>query len=378
MSTITTINGTDVISTSRTTINTNFSNLNTDKVETSYLDTDTSLTANSDSKIATQKAVKAYVDSGGNQNASTTARGIVEEATSAEIIAGTGAGATGARLFVNPTQVAETGADKIAKIKSTGFLDSSIISITMPFVTQDVAMFSTSSASAQVFATSTITGTVLYVAVNASTSTNVDIFRLLKDTTTGNYYITHKTTLTVSSNGLFGICATSTFLYVGATISGTLSMRRYALTDLSGVTSMTGTISTNVGMWSDGTNIYIGSGASTFDKYTISGTAITNDSTITYTSSAYNGQGISDGTNVYFKDTTLTGSVNIRKYPIAGGAATSTTTLFVYSNAYYNTITTGFLFLGSTTNLGIGWMYDISNPTTALGSLVHLFAITLP
>ena len=84
MSTITTINGVDAISTSRTTINTNFSNLNTDKIETSTLDTDTTLAANSDSKIATQKAVKAYVDSGGNVNASTTARGIVELATQAE------------------------------------------------------------------------------------------------------------------------------------------------------------------------------------------------------------------------------------------------------------------------------------------------------
>lgn len=127
MSTITTIAGSDVISTSRTTINTNFSNLNTDKIETSTLDTDTTLAANSDAKIATQKAVKAYVDAGGNVNASTTARGIVEEATSAEIIAGTGAGGTGARLFINPTAVAETGTDKVVKTKSTGLLDSTII-----------------------------------------------------------------------------------------------------------------------------------------------------------------------------------------------------------------------------------------------------------
>lgn len=62
MSTIATINATDVIANSRTDINTNFSNLNTDKIETSYLDTDTALTANSDSKIASQKATKAYID----------------------------------------------------------------------------------------------------------------------------------------------------------------------------------------------------------------------------------------------------------------------------------------------------------------------------
>lgn len=90
---------------SMTKINTNFSNLNTDKIETSTLDTDTSLAANSDSKIATQKAVKAYVDSGGGAaNASETVKGLVEEATDAEIAAGTAAGATGARLFINPSK----------------------------------------------------------------------------------------------------------------------------------------------------------------------------------------------------------------------------------------------------------------------------------
>lgn len=58
-----TIQSTDLISTSRTDINSNFTELYDNKIETSVLDTDTALTANSDSKIATQKAVKAYADS---------------------------------------------------------------------------------------------------------------------------------------------------------------------------------------------------------------------------------------------------------------------------------------------------------------------------
>jgi hypothetical protein len=105
MASITTIQATDVIATSRTDINTNFANLNSDKIETSYLDTDTSLTANSDTKIPSQKAVKAYVDSGGQSNASETVRGLVEEATDAEVTAGTATGATGAKLFVTPTKL---------------------------------------------------------------------------------------------------------------------------------------------------------------------------------------------------------------------------------------------------------------------------------
>jgi hypothetical protein len=106
MASITTINGSDNISTSDTVINTNFSNLNSDKIETSTLDTDTTLAANSDSKIPTQKAVKTYVDAGGNVNASETTKGIVEEATDAEVTAGTATGATGAKLFVTPAKLA--------------------------------------------------------------------------------------------------------------------------------------------------------------------------------------------------------------------------------------------------------------------------------
>lgn len=63
MSTIIPIASGDLISNSRTDINTNFSNLNTDKIETSVIDTDSALSANSDSLIPSQKAVKAYVDS---------------------------------------------------------------------------------------------------------------------------------------------------------------------------------------------------------------------------------------------------------------------------------------------------------------------------
>ena len=103
MATITTVASGDLITNSRTDLNNNFANLNSDKIETSYIDTDTTLAANSDSKIATQKAVKTYVDAGGNVNASTTTKGIVEEATQAEVDAGTATGGTGARLFVNPS-----------------------------------------------------------------------------------------------------------------------------------------------------------------------------------------------------------------------------------------------------------------------------------
>ena len=59
---ITTINATDLITNSRTDINNNFASLNTNKIETSVLDTDSTLSADSDAKIPSQKAVKTYID----------------------------------------------------------------------------------------------------------------------------------------------------------------------------------------------------------------------------------------------------------------------------------------------------------------------------
>jgi microcystin-dependent protein len=83
MTTITTINATDRITDSRADINNNFSALNTDKIETSVLDTDTTLAANSDSKVATQKAVRAYVDALGGQTYLVPTGGILPYAGSA-------------------------------------------------------------------------------------------------------------------------------------------------------------------------------------------------------------------------------------------------------------------------------------------------------
>jgi len=62
MATITSLGASDNGSTSRTTINDNFTNLNTDKIETSVISTDGTLAGNSDTELPSEKAVKTYVD----------------------------------------------------------------------------------------------------------------------------------------------------------------------------------------------------------------------------------------------------------------------------------------------------------------------------
>lgn len=100
---ITTINSTDLITNSRADINNNFDSILVNKMETSVLSTDSTFAAASDSKIPSELAVKRYVDAGGNVNASETTKGIVEEATASEAALGTAVGATGARLYINPS-----------------------------------------------------------------------------------------------------------------------------------------------------------------------------------------------------------------------------------------------------------------------------------
>lgn len=232
--------------------------------------------------------------------------------------------------------------------------------------------------------TSTPTGSVIFL--GQLQATTVTIYRLIKDTTTSNYYITNSTTLTVDSSGLEGMAVSGSFLYVSAQISATGAVRRYAIADLSGVTTMTisGTNSFAANglvnsMFADASNLYTVSSASTYRQYSISGTTVTSVTTIGFTSSG--GQptaSISDGVNVWISDvSSINATMNIRKYALAGGAVVSTTSIPLFTGAYYAG-TLPQLFMGSSSGLGIGWWFNWTNPTSATGMGIHLFSIALP
>lgn len=127
MSTITTIQSTDLITNSRANINDNFAALNADKIETDVITTDSTFTDASDSKLPSQLAVKKYVDAGGNVNASETTKGIVEEATDAEVTAGTATGGTSAKLFVTPAKLATyLATTNYSKVRFPGLTDTPV------------------------------------------------------------------------------------------------------------------------------------------------------------------------------------------------------------------------------------------------------------
>ncbi len=84
------------------------------KVPSSYLDTDTTLAANSDSKIATQKATKAYVLANVTPSATETVQGKAEIATQAETNTG-----TDDTRFVTPLKL-KTNLDSKGYLTGTG------------------------------------------------------------------------------------------------------------------------------------------------------------------------------------------------------------------------------------------------------------------
>lgn len=248
---------------------------------------------------------------------------------------------------------------------------------------QDIPLASGTSLMGQFYGCSNTTGTVMYIAYNFSSGTSAKILRLALDTTSGNYYITHTTTLTVDSDGLNGIACTSSNLFVAAKISAAGAVRRYALSDLSGVTTMTITVTNNfAGWWSDGTNVWCDNSfedATTFRKYTISGTTMTNATTVSFTSSGPHRGVASDGTSVWISDSTQN---IIRKYPVAGGAVSSSSNFLCVPSAYLNggsaQTNNLILFMGSSTILGIGWSFNWCSATAVTGFGMHLMGIAVP
>lgn len=249
----------------------------------------------------------------------------------------------------------------------------------LPFVTQDIGLATGTGTTGSMFMCSDITGNTLFIATDGG-GTTCTIYRLVKDLQTGNYYITHSTTLTVSSGSTRSMAVCGSFLYISAVIGGTSSLRRYAVADLSGVTSMTGVTAgdSRAGMWSDGTFLYIPvSGGGSFEKYSISGSTVTDTGAVAFTSSGTQVTSVSDGTNVWVTDGTGAGTVNIRKYAVAGGAVISTTTHIIHADAFNGVGALNF-FLGGPKILGIGWGFNQSSASAVVGLLAHVYGVSLP
>lgn len=232
-------------------------------------------------------------------------------------------------------------------------------------------------------------GTVFFMAEKSSgASTNWNIYRLLKDSATGQFYITHSTTLS-TGNTQFGMAVAGNYLYVSCYIAATNSLRRYDVADLANVTSMTFSGTSRVGgMFSNNTDIYILNTGDTMTKFTISGTTATNAGDVTYTSGITAGDSgyACDGTNVWLSGAgsgfNTSGTVIIKKYPLAGGTATASTTFILNNAAWYGIASGGScsmgMFLNGSSTLGLAWNWRQVSPTAEAGILAHLMFISKP
>ena len=234
--------------------------------------------------------------------------------------------------------------------------------------------------------TSNIDGTI-GVGFYQGTSGTETIIRFEKETASGQWFITHTTTLVggVSvQNPKFAI--TNTYIYFMYADNNINQMRRYDIADLANVTSITiaGTGWGNGGnsAFSDGTDVYVkNTTTDEFVPYTISGTTATGGTVVTYTGSGVGGgvYGVAcDGTNVYTTDS-LGPSIVINKYALAGGASTDSITRILTPNAYSNDSATGrgfSVFIQNSSALGIIYGYSTESNSAVKGSACKIQAIT--
>lgn len=374
MSTITEILGTDLITDSREDINNNFEALNDEKIETSYLDTDTTLAANSDVKIPTQKAVKAYVDTLGNVNASTDAKGIVEEATLAEVQSKSATGGTGARLFINPSNLSVDGATQI-----TGVIPASVLPV--PFYQQTLALDDNLSVPADTYyCGSNTTGSVIYLCIGPD-----DLYRFERDAVSGAYFQTHNVNPTIGINNTGGaIIVIGSYIYVFSDNSTNVICSRFSAADLTGEQVMTVPVlacNAHVSAWTDGTYAYVVSGDSetTSNKWSVSGTTFSAVSTAAVTANIFD-RGYStmwDGTYAYNAYLAGLTSVQIWKLTAIDG---STTTLDEHINLPILSDVQGGMVLVNinSTAAYIGFFTEVYDESAQIATHFNLIPITKP
>lgn len=180
-------------------------------------------------------------------------------------------------------------------------------------------------------ATSETDGSLLFT-VNIVSNTQAIVERFAKDSS-GAYYKTHSATTTVpaasnfnSNTATMGLVVIGSYVYLcyRSIVSGVV--RRFDKADLTNDTAMTisGTDFNSADYcpaYTNGTDLIICNSMTTWYRYTISGTTITNAATVT-TLTGINIQGVlSDGTNAYFIEATNA----ISKYSFTGTLSTSIT-----------------------------------------------------
>lgn len=247
----------------------------------------------------------------------------------------------------------------------------------IPYVTSTNTAFATTS-----IVGSNNTGTVMYQAyMDASGTLNITIKRLAKDATTGQWYVTHSTTLATAgiNSGPLGFAVIGSSVYLSYNTNNTDAIKRYVAADLTSPTTITFSGTSHRGpAFTDGTDLYICYNANTATKFTISGTVATNAADRTFTGMVVGQTIASDGTTVWQATATSGGDLAIKKWTLSSGSLISTSsTILLYWDVYPNAGSIG-TFNGGIGVLGLGFGYTIESNSAVRGSAIKLQAVAAP
>lgn len=258
-------------------------------------------------------------------------------------------------------------------LSSTGLYYSQTIGTNLNGVTTAATAFN--------MFTSETDGSVLYSVLRGS-NTSAFLERWAKDST-GAYYRTHSVSHSTpggvnftSNTARFGLAVVGSYLYLSYSHSSTTTLVfRFDKADLTNEAAITISGTSPAGatdykpMYTNGSDLIICSTTTTWYRYTISGTTITNAATVTTITGA-NVQGcIGDGSNVYFTDS----SSVISKYSFTGTLSTSITR--PTSSQLFGSGETHGLIIGNSSVFYILRGGIVESNTTQVGRAVNLTPI---
>ena len=188
----------------------------------------------------------------------------------------------------------EGNASQLPKTNTSGKIESDFYDISempIPAFHQTISISNNSDtgATSAIRSTSNQDGSVLIV-VNNNAASGENFVRLARDSKTGQYFVTHKSSPTGSSTGKLGIVILGSYIYHFYDGGATMSCRRTDLADFGNETAMTigtaidtsGAAPVNCNAFTDGKYIYVQQNSgTTFHKLSVSGTTLTQVTTIT-------------------------------------------------------------------------------------------------
>lgn len=215
------------------------------------------------------------------------------------------------------------------------------------------------------------------------TSLTNELFRYERDANTGMYFLTHNVSITPTSNN--AVTVLGNYVYVFWDNNTVIEGVRYDLADLTNATALTidaiDTSSTNyaVGVWNDGTFIYLtqAKASTTTNKLAVSGTTLTISATSTTSGWDAANANMFDGTSVYIAKTfgTSTDCTFSKLTNVNGTTKTDTTKkITIWSDSAAGAIIVNI----DAARMYIGRMEKTYDEAASVKGFIHLIPITKP